>query len=105
MIKDFTINLFAGLSYKKLRKILYGYYGILFVINLLILYAIIAFSNRGYWLRKEILSVSFGILGLTNMDWLALIGVIIFDLIIGVLIVEILLHKIKKVPISLGVLQ
>lgn len=31
MIKDFTINLFVGLSYLKLRKIFYDYYGVLFL--------------------------------------------------------------------------
>ena len=38
MIKDFIINLFVGLSYSKLRKIFYGYYGVLFFINLIILF-------------------------------------------------------------------
>lgn len=105
MIKDFTINLFVGLSYNKLRKILYGYYGILFSVSIIIMYMITAFSRYGSWLRRETLLVTFGFLGLTNMDWLALIGVVIFDILIGEIIVEILLRKIKKVPISLGVLQ
>ena len=35
MLKDFTINLLVGLSYPKLKKIFYGYFGILSLANVL----------------------------------------------------------------------
>lgn len=105
MIKDFAINLFVGLSYSRLRKIMYGYYGILFLINLIVLFLITAYSRYGTWIRKDALFATFGVLGVIGMDWLALLAVLIFDTVIGVMIVEIMMWRIKKVPISLGVIQ
>lgn len=105
MIKDFTINLFVGLSYSKLRRILYGYYGVLSIINLIVLFIITACSRYGTWLRKDASFSTFGLLGVIGMDWLALLAVLSFDVIIGIIIVEIMMWRIKKVPISLGVLQ
>ena len=101
----FAINLFVGLSYSRLRKIMYGYYGILFLINLIVLFLITAYSRYGTWIRKDALFATFGVLGVIGMDWLALLAVLIFDTVIGVLIVEIMMWRIKKVPISLGVIQ
>lgn len=105
MIKDFTINLFVGLSYSKLRKIFYGYYGVLFFVNLIILFIITAYSRYGNWLRKDASFSTFGLFGVIEMDWLDLLAVLFFDIMIGIIIVEIMLWRIKKVPISLGVLQ
>lgn len=105
MIKDFTINLFVGLSYSKLRKIFYGYYGILFFANLIVLFIITAYSRYGTWIRKDASFSTFGLFGVIGMDWLALGAVLFFDIIIGIIVVEIMLWRIKKVPISLGVLQ
>ncbi|NLL72829.1 MAG: peptide ABC transporter permease [Clostridiales bacterium] len=105
MLKDFTINLLVGLSYSKLRKIFYSYYGILFFLNLIVVFFITAYSRYGCWLRKDATFVTYGVFGLIGMDWFALLVVFIFDIIIGMIIVENMLRKIKKVPISLGVLQ
>ena len=105
MIKDFAINLFVGLSYSRLRKIMYGYYGIVFLFNLIVLFLITAYSRYGTWIRKDASFATFGVLGVIGMDWLALLAVLIFDTVIGVLIVEIMMWRIKKVPISLGVIQ
>lgn len=105
MIKDFTINLFVGLSYSRLRKIFYGYYGILFFANLIVLFIITAYSRYGTWIRKDASFSTFGLFGVIGMDWLALGAVLFFDIIIGMIIVEIMLWRIKKVPISFGVLQ
>lgn len=105
MIKDFTINLFVGLSYSWLRRIFYGYYGILFVINLMALFIITAYSRYGAWIRKDASFATFGLFGVIGMDWLSLLAVLIFDAVIGILIAEIMMWRVKKVPISLGVIQ
>ncbi len=102
MIKDFTINLFVGLSYSKLRNIFYGYYGLLFFFNLIILFVITFYSRYKCWVRKD---ASFATFGLIGMDWLSLLSVLFFDMILGIILVDTTLWKIKKVPISLGVLQ
>lgn len=105
MLKDFTINLLVGLSYSRLRKIFYSYFGILFFINLIIIYFITAYNRYGAWLKKDSTFVTYGVFGLIGMDWLALLIVFLFDIIIGTIIVGSMLRKIKKIPISLGVLQ
>lgn len=105
MLKDFTINLLVGLSYSKLRQILYSYFGLLSFINVIIIFIITAFSRYGYWLRKETNIVTYGLFGLIEMDWLGLLCVVILNIIIVIIISENMLRKIKKVPISLGVLQ
>lgn len=105
MLKDFTINLLVGLSYSKLRKIFYSYFGILFFINLIVIFLITAYSRYGSWLRKDATFVTYGLFALIGMDWFALLVVFLSDIIIGMIIVEIMLRKIKNIPISLGVLQ
>ena len=105
MVRDFTINLLVGLSYSKLKKILYSYYGMLFSINLLVLFLMTAYSRYGSWLRKDTSFVTYGLFGLIEMDWFALSVVLLSDIIIGVIIVEAMMRKIEKIPISLGVLQ
>lgn len=105
MLKDLTINLLVGLSYSKLRKMFYSYFGILFLINLVIVFAITVFNRYGCWLRKDTTFVTYGLFGLVGIDWLSLLAVVVTDIIIGVIVVECMLWRIKKVPISLGVLQ
>ncbi|MBM7602604.1 hypothetical protein JOC75_000574 [Metabacillus crassostreae] len=105
MIKDFTINLLVGLSYSKLRAIFYIYFGILFSINLAILFAITAFNRYGFWLRKDTMFATYGIFGLISMDWIAFVIVLFIDFIIGFTIVELTIKKIKRIPISVGVLN
>ena len=105
MIKDFTINLFVGLRYSKLRKILYGYYGLLFLGSMIALFAIAAYTRMYFWMEQESLLCTFGLFGLIEMDWISLCTVGIFNLLLGVVLVEIMMWRIKKIPISLGVLQ
>lgn len=105
MLKDFMINLLVGLSYSKLRKIFYSYFGILFFINLIVIFAITAFNRYGCWLRKDATFATYGLFGLIGMDWFALLVVFLTDIFIGKIIVKNMLRKIQKIPISLGVLQ
>jgi len=105
MLRDFTINLLVGLSYSKLRKIFYSYFGILFFINLIVIFSITAYNRYECWLRKDATLATYGFFGLIGMDWFALLVVFLSDIIIGKIIVENMLRKIKKIPISLGVLQ
>ena len=105
MLKDFTINLLVGLSYSKLRKIFYIYFGMLSFINLAVVFIFTAFNRYGCWIRKDATFVTYGLFGLIGMDWLALLAVVLLDIIIGIIIVETMLRKIRRIPISLGVLQ
>ena len=77
----------------------------MFLINLIIVFSFTAVNRCGCWLRKDATFATYGLFGLIGMDWLALLCVVVSDIIIGIIVVEIMLWKIKKVPISLGVLQ
>ncbi len=105
MLKDFTINLLVGLSDSKLKQIFYGYFGILSFLNLTAVFIITAFNRYGCWLRKDATFATYGLFGLIGMDWLAFLLVAVSDILIGVIVVESMLWKVKKIPISLGVLQ
>ena len=69
------------------------------------LVAIVAYSRYGAWLRKDASFSTFGLFGIVSMDWLSLGIAVVFNIFISVVIVEIMMYRIKKVPISLGVLQ
>jgi hypothetical protein len=105
MLKDFTINLLVGLSYSKLKRIFYGYFGMLSFVNVALIATFTAFNRYGCWLRKDTTFATYGLFGLIGMDWLALLLVVVSDITIGIIVVESMLWKIKKVPISLGVLK
>ena len=105
MLKDFTINLLVGLSYAKLKKIFYGYFGMLSLVNITLISAFAAFNRYGCWLRKDATFATYGLFGLIGMDWLALLLATVSDIVIAIIVVESMLWKIKKVPISVGVLQ
>ena len=62
MLRDFTINLLVGLSYSKLRKIFYSYFGILFFINLIVIFSITAYNRYECWLRKDATFATYGFL-------------------------------------------
>lgn len=105
MIKEVTINLLAGMSYSQLRKTFYQYFGLLSCVAILIVFIITIFSRQGIWMRHESIFATYGFCGLIAMDWLSLLVVGLSDLLLSLLVVEIAMRRVKKVPISLGVLQ
>lgn len=105
MMKEFSIHLFVGLSYRKLRRILCGYYGVLGLLNLLIIFLVTANSRYGCWVRKDASFATYGLFGLIGMDWFAFLIVLLTDFIVGALVVGFMMWKIKQMPISLGVIQ
>ena len=84
---------------------LFGYFGILFFINLIAIIIITAYNRYLFWLNKDTLFVTYGLFGLIGIDWIALVSVVLSDIVIGIVIVESMVGRIKKIPISLGVLQ
>ncbi|AOZ72075.1 peptide ABC transporter permease [Boudabousia tangfeifanii] len=106
MIKDFTINLLVGLSYSGVRKVFYGFYLTLTSISLTGICAVAAYYRYQSWIFKDPLFITFGFAGgLVMMDWLALLVALLVDLFLSLVIVQVLMWRIKRVPISVGVLQ
>lgn len=102
MIKDFAIHILVGLSPLKLRRIFYSYFTLLFFVNIILLFIITACYRYDFWKHKEALAVTYGIFGLVSMDWYALLTVICVDFIIGVLMVEIIMKRVRSRTISMG---
>ena len=80
-------------------------FGMISFVNVALIATFTAFNRYGCWLRKDATFATYGLFGLIGMDWLALLLVVVSDIAIGIIVVESMLWKIKKVPISLGVLQ
>lgn len=105
MIRDFTINLLVGLSYKKLRNLLYLYHIGVSTITLVAIFLSTAYSRQNFWINKESSFVTYGFLGLIEMDWTGIFTVFIFNIFITIITVNIILRKIQKIPISVGVIE
>ena len=67
--------------------------------NLTVIIAITAFNRYGYWLKKDAALVTYGLIGLIGMDWFALLIVFLSDIIIGKIIAQNILRKVKKISI------
>ena len=105
MVRDFTINLLVGLSYGKLRRIFFVYYAGLSFIALLAVFAMTSYSRYGAWRRKDASFMTYGVGGLIGMDWLALLVALLFDLLLVTLVAQFITWRLRRVPISVGVLQ
>jgi hypothetical protein len=49
--------------------------------------------------------MTYGFAGLIPMDWLALLAAFIFDALLVFLIAQVVTWRLKRIPISVGVLQ
>ncbi|WP_157085696.1 peptide ABC transporter permease [Devriesea agamarum] len=105
MSRDFTINLLVGLSYTKIRRLFYSYYATLSALALLATFALTAYSRYTHWRDKEAFFMTYGFAGLIKMDWLALLVVLLFNICLLFVVVEIIMWRLKRIPVSVGVLQ
>ncbi len=105
MTREFTIHLVVGLTYRQLRRILFGWFTALSTFLLLAIAAGVAVSRHLAWMDRKSLYAVYGFFGLTGMDGVALLAVLGMDLFMGLFISWITVRKIRKIPISIGVLQ
>lgn len=105
IIKEFTLNLLVGLSYRKLRSILYAFYFTISLVSTSIIFALAEYSRWQAWVNKDAAFAVYGFAGLITMDWMALLVTAIISVILTIFIVEIAMWKIRRIPISVGVLQ
>lgn len=104
MIKDFTINLLVGLSYQKLKKILYVLLCGLFSIDILGIILVTAVSRYQFWIEKKATFMTYGFLGLILEDWISIFVVIFINILLGYIITLFSMKKIKNMPISTGLI-
>lgn len=105
MVRDFTINVLVGLSYAKVRRLLFSYYAGLSLFALLAVLAMAAYSRYDAWQGKSAFLMTYGCAGLVGMDWLALLVALLLDLFLVTVVVQTISWRLRRVPISVGVLQ
>ena len=105
MVRDFTINVLVGLSYAKVRRLLFSYYAGLSLLALLAVLAMAAYSRYDAWQGKSAFLMTYGCAGLIGMDWLALLVALLLDLFLVTVVVQTISWRLRRVPISVGVLQ
>lgn len=106
LVREFTINLLVGMSYTRFRRLLVGYYSLLSSIALLAIFTMVSYSRRATWERKEAWHMTYGVIGgLMEMDWIALAACLLADCVLVLILSQCVASRIKRVPISVGVLQ
>lgn len=106
MVREFTINLLVGLSHRRFRRLLLGYYGLLSSAAVLAVFMMVIVSRRATLECKEAALMTYGIVGgLMEMDWIALAAAALANLILVFIVSQCAVWRIRRVPISVGVLQ
>lgn len=104
-VRDFTINILLGLSYNKLKKLFYIYYGAISSISLFVVFCLTLYLRYNFWIGKKSYLVTYGFLGLLTMDWIGILSAFIFNILLIIIVTNITMWKIQKIPISIGVIE
>lgn len=83
-LADCSIDISADLEKIQIKKVLYSYYGIFFVVELLALILIVSFERYKYWINGSTMVAAYGFMGLIGIDWIAFLIVLFVDVIFGV---------------------
>ncbi len=104
-IKDITIHLLVGLRQSTLRSFFYLYYGslVLFSLGSVVLFNVA--SHFVGWATKNSLTVTFGVLASPASDWLSIGFVLLPGIVFTVIMAEISMLQVRRLPISVGVLK
>lgn len=105
MIREFTLNRLVGLSYRNLGISFFVYYALLALVALSALYLFTLYSRLQFWSGVDPSFITFGTAGLIKMDWIAFLATALLDAVLIGALVFLVTWRIKRVPISIGVLQ
>lgn len=105
MVREFTINLLVGLDFSRLTRLVFAFYGTMSFIALFGIFAVASYSRATFWHKGDVSFMTYGFAGLIPMDWLALLAAFIFDALLVFLIAQVVTWRLKRIPISVGVLQ
>lgn len=104
-IKEYTLNILVGLSYRKIFRIIFTYYAALSTICMLVVTIVTALTRQKYWSDKEPYLMTEGIGGLILIDWLALLTTLTLNLALTTCITWLTVKPLRRTPISIGVMQ
>ena len=105
MIREFTLNRLVGLSYRNLGISFFVYYALLALVALSALYLFTLYSRLQFWSGVDPSFITFGTAGLIKMEWIAFLATALLDAVLIGALVFLVTWRIKRVPISIGVLQ
>ena len=105
MVREFTINLLVGLDFSRLTRLVFAFFGAMSFIALFGIFAVASYSRATFWHKGDVSFMTYGFAGLIPMDWLALLAAFIFDALLVFLIAQVVTWRLKRIPISVGVLQ
>lgn len=105
MIKEITIHMMVGLSYQDFKRALFIFNSLISVTSLCCLYILIAMNRLNGMSMEMPSSITINSLGLIGIDWIGIALVVLINLFIVFIETNIIVHKIKKIPISIGVLS
>jgi hypothetical protein len=104
-IKDFTINMLVGLSLNEMKNIFARYYACMSAVVMVFVVFANIYANAEKWGRKNSTEITIGLFGFIGADYLALLFAALLNAIIIFFIIKIIIVNMKKIPISLGVMQ
>lgn len=98
---DAAYHTSIGLRYMQFWKVFPIHcYGVLCCVNLICLFVIIAYFRYEAWMKKDVSLATFGLFGIIEMDWKALLITLFFDIIVGAIVLALIFWKVRKTPNS-----
>lgn len=106
MMRECTVNILVGLSYQKLRNLLFAHYMVLGLIAWAVVIALTIAMRQTAWTMNDPLAMTLGWAGgLIPMDWIGLYSSFVVMVAIAALLAQVVTWRVKRIPISIGVLQ
>lgn len=106
MMREYTVNILVGLSYQKLRNLLFAHYMMLGLIAWAAVTALTIAMRQIAWTMNDPLAMTLGWGGgLIPMDWIGLYSSFVVMVAIAALLAQVVTWRVRRIPISIGVLQ
>lgn len=100
MIRESATKPPAGFNYSHLNALFYRYYGMVLALSLVAIIGVAALSRLQYPPGSNPFVTTYGVLDLIPLDWQAVLVSLLVSLSTVVVIAQLAMHKIRRVPIT-----
>lgn len=104
-IKAITINLLVGMSYRQLDRLILSGFMVISVVSVIFTALYLIVGRMGNRTDPSSDLYTYGIFGLLPMDWIALLVATGFNLLVSIALCSLVSFRVRRVPISIGVLS
>ena len=104
-IKDITINLLTGMSYRALDRLIFSSFMAISFASLILTILYLIGGRVGNRSQSSADLYTYGAWGLLPMDWIALLVATGFNLLVSIALCSLVSFRVRRVPISIGVLS